>query len=161
MKKINQKTKFLISAIMFLFPLVVNANLVPDPITIAVYFGMVIGINAFIEILVSLAILIKWKITGKFRILFFVALANLISYPLFSMALHWSSFTMGNYFDINFFSLTVLVVLEILVVFFETFIIFEGNKQIFTWPKSLKLSVFNNIATIFAGAIFYFLFGIF
>jgi hypothetical protein len=150
--KISLKTKILALLLIGLTPIIAKANMMIDPITLSVAIAVVVLVNAGLEIIASLFFLFIQKVNKKKRIISFVFLANIISYPIFFISLFYldsllySLSILNNNYDarlgiIGFF-------LEILVVIFEYFFIYHWNKENLTKKQTLSLCIINNASSL-------------
>lgn len=100
-------------------------------------FAMYLAIAIVCELLIGYIFCLVTK-TPK-RILLWIILANLISFPIFSLLLTPALITFG-FFSIFF--------LEALVIVFEAFFIYYFNKQYISLNKSMILSIIMNIFSL-------------
>lgn len=110
------------------------------------YFIVLFMINIVVELIIAVSyLLIRHKKSfGYLKPLVAVALANLISYPIFFLSYKYLVLDTSKY-------LIYVVFIEIAVVFFEALIIYLINKKKMDFAQSLWLSLVTNIATILLG----------
>ena len=110
-------------------------------------------ITIILELLISLIFVSVRKLPKK--ILAYVLLANIISLPIV-----WFVFPLANIMSIPIIWLglwpwVVIVISEIFAVLFETYFVYIPNKLIMSFKQSLKLSMLNNMVSLFVGGFIY------
>jgi hypothetical protein len=150
---------YFFSLLLLLAPAIALANPVAIPSPgfssdqdiISNFFGIAIFLVLAIifELIIGYIFCLITKTSKK--ILLWIVLANLISYPIFSFLLAPAMELLG---------LLAILILEILVVFFEGFFIYYFNKEYVTFTRSLSLSLVMNIFSLIASPILLFIYTI-
>ena len=113
-------------------------NKVP-PVTPSLMFVKVLFLTMILELLAALVFVSRVKVSKK--ILVYVFLANIITLPIV-----WFLFPLISLpFGIS------IVISEIFAVLFESYFIYFFGKQIISYQQSLKLSLLNNLVSLFIG----------
>lgn len=107
-------------------------------------------INIVIELIAAIIYIAirKQNSASYFRLLIAVVVANIITYPIFYIITESLSLSLPIYGFLVMF-------LEIIIVFFEAFLIFRINKKYFDFKKSFYLSITTNLSSILIGGFVY------